>query len=188
MNKHLPILVTALILTAATYAEPISYPIGYIGGAFGASNYDGDIIDNKDDVNNDSTAYQIYGGRQFMKYLAIEGRLTNLAEFKYRNNAGDKLDGQFWALTINTLGIYPFGGSGFDIYGQLGFGAIALYSSHDFVPFRATEVLTAGLGARYTPPKLQAMTCGLGYDVYTFGTETFDQTISMAKLNIQYNF
>jgi hypothetical protein len=199
MNKHLPILTTALILTStviAAYAEPIKERGGYIGGAIGASNFDDDdIYGGFADLDDDSTAYQLYGGYRFMKYFALEGRLTSLGEFEYSGNFDAATeDWQFGALTVNALGIYPFGDSGFDIYGQLGVGIITVEidTNYGFDDDDSGSTFTAGAGVRYTPPRFQAMTFGLGYDVYAFENEVFseslDQTISMAKLNIQYNF
>jgi hypothetical protein len=199
MYKYISIIATSLVLATASYAEPLKERGGYIGGAIGASKFtDDDIYPDFVDLDDESTAYQLYGGYRFLKYFALEGRLTNLGEFEY----SDRFDNEKWqygALTVNAMGILPFGDSGFDIYGQLGIGVIAVDVSSSFPDsdFDDTgSVVTAGLGVRYTPPKFQAMTFGLGYDVYAFETEvdlgfaseTYDQSISMTKFNIQYNF
>lgn len=98
-------------------------------------------------------------------------------------------------MSAHALGILPFGESGFDIYGQLGFGLIAYEG--DFEAFDESDegtTLSLGAGVRYTPPRLQAMTVQLAYDIYLVQVEdelfgdTYDQSLSMVKLGIQYNF
>ena len=72
--------------------------------------------------------------------------------------------------------------------GELTTGSVYLDTKED----DSAATLSAGLAVRYTPPKLQAMTVALGYDVYAFKAEddagTYNAKLGMGKLGIQYNF
>lgn len=215
MNKYLLILASSLLITpVALAAPPIKDRGGYIGGAIGATKFsDDNFYDFRSidiDLDENSYGYQIFGGYRFLKYFALEGRFTHLGEFEYTASTSyygvEKQQWKHNAFTVNAMGIYPFGQSGFDIYGQLGAGIlnIDLSRAASDADFDDTGgVFTLGAGVRYTPPGFQAMTFGLGYDIYYYAVELevdsfapfyssetydYDQSISMLKLSAQYNF
>ena len=187
------------------------------------------------DFDDSDVGYQVYGGYRFTRFFALEGRLTSLGSFRRDlrtdGNVNVRITGDsvvnvpfvqtgrasyhFTAITINALGIYPFGGSGFDIYGQLGAGAVRAdvnidqqitatgggdgETTIDSDPYGDSQLtvrptLTAGLGFRYTPAKLSAMTVVVGFDGYWFRLrddvleDDFNQAVYMPKLGLQYNF
>ena len=186
---------TALITSHAYAAEPLKEKGGYIGLAYGASQFEDDgAFDG--DVDDDGRAWQIYGGYRFFKYLAVEGRYTNFGEFK--SDLGfDEVKEKYSTFTAHALGIYPFGQSGVDIYGQLGVGFVLYEFSGQIFGIDVDVNDTAGTfsygaGLRYTPPGFQRLTVQLAYDAYLFQAEgpyrNYDQSLSMAKLGVQFNF
>jgi hypothetical protein len=219
MYKHISIIATSLVLATASYAEPLKERGGYIGAAYGATSFEDDgFYDSYNDgfdvinldLDEDGQAWQIYGGYRFMKYFAVEGRYTGFGD--YKANADGFLSGignfsgedkiEFSSLTAHALGIYPFGQSGFDIYGQLGLGTM-VYDRKTTVSIAqgsgsvkdddSSLTLSAGVGVRYTPPKFQHLTVQLAYDTYAFQVEDefdeeYNMNLSMAKLGVQYNF
>ena len=131
--------------------------------------------------------------------MAVEGRYTNFGDYISEDNIGlgFKITAEYSAYTVHAVGIYPFGQSGFDIYGQLGAGLVNYEAKENF--FGQSEdsdggTWTAGVGVRYTPPSFQYLTVQLAYDIYAFEAEedftgeTFNQSLGMGKLGIQYNF
>jgi hypothetical protein len=158
------------------------------------------------DHNDRGRAWQIYAGYRIMKYFAVEGRYTDFGEYRVDLSGqllGAPISGEskasYVALSGHALGLFPFGGSGVDIYGQLGLGMVA-YSNKLRTNIARIELddssylWSAGAGVRYTPTGFQYLTVLLGYDWYGFevGTTPFgddqDQSIGMGKLGIQYNF
>lgn len=109
--------------------------------ALGAS---GISCDDKD------TAWKIYGGYQFNRYLAAEAGYTDLGKVKVSTPIGSaEIKSNAWELV--AVGSYPIGTSGFAPYGKFGFyrgeskasntlGGSAKDTSNDW---------TAGLGVRY---------------------------------------
>jgi hypothetical protein len=220
MNKSTAILAATLIASSGALAEPLKTRGGYIGGAYGITSYEDDglfsfdasgpVVSVISDLDEDGQAFQIYGGYRFGRYFALEGRYTNFGSYSSKYSGswyGTPFTGEeeieFSALTVNALGIIPFGNSGFDAYGQLGLGAILYesewsetdrYGTYSDSDDDGAGTYTLGAGFRYTPPRLQALTVNLGYDVYFFKVEaegideTFNQSLSMFKLAAQYNF
>ena len=151
------------------------------------------------DLDESGQAWQVYGGYRFMKYFAVEGRYTDFGDYTtdikiYGEKVGD-ITADFSALSVHGIGILPMGGSGFDFYGQLGFGLISYEGkTQGYDESDDATTFSLGVGARYTPPSVQAMTVQLAYDIYMFQVEeeftgdTYDQSLSMVKLGIQYNF
>ena len=195
MSILLSTLTTTALMTVNAGAEPLKEKGGYIGLSYGASQFEDDGAFDAD-VDDDGRAWQIYGGYRFFKYLAVEGRYTNFGEFK-TDLGFDEVKEKYSTFTAHALGILPFGQSGFDIYGQLGAG-IVLYEFSGKVFNTDVDVndtagtFSLGAGVRYTPPRLQQLTVQLAYDTYLFQAEglsrTYDQSLSMAKLGVQFNF
>ena len=95
------------------------------------------------------------------------------------------------------MGILPFGASGFEIYGHFGAGMISRKTNNAFPVPEDNEngtVGTAGLGLRFTNSSSNALTFTAGYDTYLFQAadsysgRNYDQSITMTKLGLQYNF
>jgi hypothetical protein len=199
------IIITSSLMVSGVYAEPLKEKGGYIGAAYGVTQFEDDgarEFFGAFDLDDSGQAWQIYGGYRFFKYFAVEGRYTDFGDYTANDNFGFGLEveDQYSALTVHAIGIYPFGQSGFDIYGQLGVGAIfyeAEYRETGFPSFSEDDTggtFSAGVGVRYTPPSFQHLTIQLAADIYAFETEdvvldeTYNQSLSMVKLGIQYNF
>ena len=141
MNKHLPILATALMLaTTSAYSEPLKERGGYIGAAYGVTKYEDDGALEDDfglfDLDDSGQAWQLYGGYRFFKYFAVEGRYTDFGDYTSEDNFGfgAEIEAKYSTLTAHAIGIYPFGQSGFDIYGQAGLGAV-FYEAKGRIPW-----------------------------------------------------
>ena len=220
-GKTISTIAISSLLATGVYAEPLKERGGYIGAAYGATSFEDDgFYDSYDDfsgsfnadLDKDGQAWQIYGGYRFMKHFAVEGRYTGFGDYTADLDGFIKLEDigdfrgedkvEFSSLTAHALGILPFGQSGFDIYGQLGLGAM-VYDRTTSVSIdegsgRETDedgalTWSVGLGVRYTPPKLQQLTVQLAYDAYFFKVEDeideeYNMSLSMAKLGLQYNF
>lgn len=223
MKLNALVFASSLLPAIASYAEPLKERGGYVGAAYGVSSFEDDdayaseFVDDVNYINSDldknGQAWQIYGGYRFIKYFALEGRYTYFGDYSGdfdgvvffpELNGVDNFQGaielEFSAFTLHALGIYPFGQSGFDIYGQLGAGILSSESrvnvSFELGSGSVTEddsatVLSAGAGVRYTPPGFQDLTIQLAYDLYAFEAsigDDYNQSLSMGKLGIQYNF
>jgi hypothetical protein len=221
------------VLNCSASAEAINQRGAYAGGALGltslrddgiydASNAEIGITANAD-LDEDSMGYQLFGGYRFLKYFALEARITYLGDYQVdftgftesgfpiigNGNIQGDAKTEYIAFTLHGVGIYPLGTSGFDIYGQLGIGrfsadtslSVQIMAQDEDVSFSSNfgdddmgNLISVGLGARYTPKNFQAITINLGADLYAFEVEegivgsSHDLTITMLKLALQYNF
>ena len=144
MKKVSLVLSGVMFSGAVAVAEPMKETGGYLGLSYGFTEledddiYDSEAIDEfsffSGDLDTKGRAWQIYGGYRFLKFFSVEGRYTDFGSydaeimvsvplFEFEEGLGkDELE--FSALTAHAVGIYPFGQSGFDIYGQLGLGVL----------------------------------------------------------------
>ena len=213
MKKPATILMMAFTLSADLHGTALGTGGPYLGAAYGLTTYDdGDLFTSQQDLpayqgadlDAGGELWQIYGGYRFLRYLSVEGRYSNFGDYSAElsaqeapvtDEAGDEITTELSSLTLHCVGILPIGGSGFDLYGQIGWGVIFYQASFDVVEGDAST-LSSGLGLRYTPPGIQTMTLQLAYDIYAFEVEagkgvtgdTFDQRLGMGKFGIQYNF
>jgi len=67
----------------------------------------------------EDTSLQVYGGYKFLKYFAVEARYVDLGSF---SDGVDDLD--LSGFSVHAVGIIPFGSSGWELFGQLGYGKI----------------------------------------------------------------
>jgi len=168
-----------------------------MGGSWGITSYrHDDAFDAVDtSVDDRDSSVQIFGGYRLLKYFAVEGRFSDLGDYMLTTDEVS-VSFEFTAWSLHAVGIYPFGGSGFDLYGELGVGTVAReikYREGDGLnDSENTRLIVAGGGLRYTPPKLSSMTVLLGYDWYRFDVRTEDdgraQGIHVTKIGLQYNF
>jgi hypothetical protein len=136
------------------------------------------------------------GGYRLLKYFALEKRSSNLGQYT-PGTSNDTVKTDFAALTGNAVGILPFGESGFELYGHFGAGMISRKGNTAFPVPEDNEngtVGTAGLGLRYISSSFNALSFSAGYDTYMFqaadnySDKSYDQSVNMAKLGLQYHF
>lgn len=77
MNKF----AATLGLLAAFTMTPVSAETGfYLGGSLGNATFDGTAPGTSVSIDDDDTAYKLYGGFRLLSFLAIEGGYVNLGE------------------------------------------------------------------------------------------------------------
>lgn len=138
------------------------------------------------------------GGYRLFRFFALESLLSNLGSYKLATGSGsDLVNTEFAAFTGNAVGILPFGESGLEFYGRLGAGMLSRHGDSAFPVPEDNEngtVGTLGLGLRFTPVDQETITLTAGYDTYLFQVEnsyssdSYGQSVSMAKLGLQYHF
>jgi len=167
-----------IICAAANAAEPKERGF-YIGAAVGQSIYDedgafGSFGDDEDNM------YQVHAGYKILKYLAVEARYVDMGSFSV---GFDDID--ISVTSIHVVGIIPFGTSGWELFGQLGFGDVNIdvFGLGDIEESAAA----AGLGVRYHAT--QNFSIGVQTDVYVWEeASTFDLSVGGTQLSVQFNF
>ena len=124
--------IVAMLTAGIASAVEVKEKGAYIGGAIGVTEVDQDSLDAVErlgaNVDKKDTGVQLWGGYKFLKWFAVEGRYSYLGEYTASNpGAGVKEDAA--ALTANAVFILPLGGSGWELYGQVGLGVLSSESS-----------------------------------------------------------
>ncbi len=166
------------ICAAANAAEPKERGF-YIGAAGGQSIYDedgafGSFGDDEDNM------YQVHAGYKILKYLAVEARYVDMGSFSV---GFDDID--ISATSIHVVGIIPFGASGWELFGQLGFGDVSVdvLGLGDF----DENAATGGIGVRYNAT--QNFSIGIQTDVYVWEeASTYDLSVGGTQLSVQFIF
>jgi len=142
-------------------------------------------IDNKD------ASLQVWGGYRLADWVSMEARYSTLGEYVTNGDgtAGQDQDkNEAEALSVHMKLIWPFGDSGFDVYGQLGLGIAKWDSDFTVIEFEdntlpingqtrfsasGTEpAVSYGVGVRWTI--IPQLTMQLAVDAYKFdGSSTF---------------
>jgi hypothetical protein len=192
--NHKALIVSILLLASGVVAaQGVKEKGGYIGGAFGVTEFDDDglfdgsgvVVDDKD------SSIQLYGGYKFLKYFAVEGRLIDLGSYTFSDqfNPSANITVDTTAVTVNAVGILPLGSTLWELFGQLGFGQINFEATgfSDFDEFLGS----AGIGVRVTPT--EHFSIALQVDAYaweddSFAGQTFDMSIATTQVAFQYNF
>jgi hypothetical protein len=196
----LPTLSAAILFlaTGSALAEQHTVEAGYVGISYAANGQ----LEKAPQSDTQATAhvsprnFQVYGGYRLLRYFALESHASKLGE--RAAGEGDSLVNlNLSTVTGNAVGIVPLGNSGLELYGQLGAGIISRSADDKLQPaggdgYRA--VGTAGFGLRYTIGAIDALTITAGYDAFVFQLEdqfsgdSLDQSVSLARLGMQYNF
>lgn len=181
-NKVMLACVLLVFCSAATAAESKSKG-GYIGGGFGISTFDdggafaGLSFDDQD------TSFQFHGGYKFLKYFAVEARYLDLGTFSLSTLPIDVS-----ATSIHAVGIVPFADSGWEFFGQLGFGRV----NFDLTGFGDEDenVFAGGIGIRFNTS--QNLSLAVQTDVYVWEDSslgpTYDLAVGGTQLTLQYMF
>ncbi len=157
----------------------------YIGGSFGVSSLDDDGAFNFLEFDDSDTAYGIFGGYKFFKYLAVEGRYTDFGSFSV-SDGFDTENLDISVLSLHAVGIVPFGASGWELFGQLGIGTANI----DCDGCSDETVVSAGIGVRFYPTSnlgISLQTDAYVWEEDDFGT-TYDIVVVGTQVGIQYAF
>lgn len=194
--------IVAMLTAGIASAVEVKEKGAYIGGAYGVTEVDddnlSDLVNFGFSVDKKDTGYQLWGGYKFLKWFAVEGRYSYLGEYTATAaGAGVKEDAA--ALTANAVFILPLGGSGWELYGQVGLGVLSYdisYIGAGAPPGEdGTETAgSAGLGVRWTPAP--PVTISLGFDAWSaeidrtqvLPVDSKDFSVGMTRLGVQYNF
>jgi len=143
--------ILALGMIAATTALPaaaqMSASNAYVGGSIGQSKYNTDCpsplsCDDKD------TAFRLFGGYQFNRNIAAELGYADMGKAKLTGPGGtDEMAAT--AFDLSAVLMWPFQGTGFNVFGRLGAYAGKLELSGPDHGSKNTTNLTYGLGAGY---------------------------------------
>lgn len=193
--KQLVLAAMLMAVSGTAMSAEIKEKGAYIGGAVGASEYDSDditILENLGySIDDSDVAVQLWGGYRFLRWFAVEGKLAHLGE--YSATDGDEvIDLEAAAITANAVFIAPFGGSGWDFYGQVGLGSVSWEAkSSEGGKLDGNELVgTAGIGIRWTI--VPSFTVSLGLDAYAWESDeesdNVDESVAITKLGLQYNF
>lgn len=181
-HKFLTLCILTLLASAVSAGEVVEKG-AYIGAAIGTTEFDDDGAFNGLDFDDSDSSFEIFGGYRFMKYFAVEARLMSLGEYRV-----EFLDIEAAAVSLHAVGIFPFGQSGWELFGQLGLGRINL--DVDVVGDEDETVGSAGLGLRFTP--IRNMSIAFRLDAFAWEDDNLDQdfdaSIGTAKFAVQYNF
>lgn len=183
MRHGLLILVFLLLATGNVLADPAKVRGGYVGGGLGATMFDDGGAYAFLEQDDSDSGFSIFGGYKFFRYFSVEGRYTDFGTFSVEGIAFDAS-----VLSAHAVGIIPFGSSGWEIFGQLGFGIL-----DDELPGASSEseaVAAAGAGVRYSPTENFSFALQLDVNVYekTFLGATYDVGFAARSITLQYIF
>jgi len=155
---------------------------GYIGGGLGMSVFDDDGAFDGLAFDDQDTAGMIFGGYKFGKYFALEGRYTDFGSFSVLGAGFD-----ISALSFHVVGSIPFGTSGWELFGQLGFGQVSLDIAGDSTDESA---VAAGIGIRYSFS--ERLSVAAQTDVFVWEDsdigQTYDLSVGSNLVSVQYIF
>jgi OOP family OmpA-OmpF porin len=157
MKKSKTILATlgfaAAAFAGAAFAQATQETGAYAGLAIGqAKSKDAcsGVIGTGISCDDTDTALKIFGGYQFMRYLAAEAAYTDFGKAN-ASGGGVTADIKSHAWELVAVGSYPIGTSGFAPYAKLGLyrGETKLSSNVGISAKESNTDLTYGIGVRY---------------------------------------
>lgn len=159
--------ISALALVVAFSSAHASGPLepgGYIGGGIGQSQFDDSFIIVDFSEDDTDSAAMLFAGYKFSKYFSLEGRYTDFGSFLLSGTAADVS-----AVSLHAVGTVPFGDSGWELYGQLGYGSV----NFEFFSFAEEDesALAGGIGLRFRPSRNVAI--GVQADVFAWDNNLF---------------
>jgi OOP family OmpA-OmpF porin len=157
----------------ANAAEPKASGI-YIGAGYGVSGFDDDNLASGQDLDDQDKMAQVWAGYKFNKYFGIEARYAGFGTF---STPDAELDSA--AISGHVVATIPLGGSGFALFGNVGYGNVDFDVSDD--EGSASETETAyilGAGVRWHITEMFSIS--VQHDRYAFEVDDFDETFSLA--------
>ncbi|MDH3349966.1 MAG: outer membrane beta-barrel protein [Gammaproteobacteria bacterium] len=181
-RKILLIALVAGCCGAASAAEPKEKGF-YIGAAGGTSLYDDDGAFSFAGFDDDDNSRQLHAGYKIFPYVAVEVRHVDFGTYSL-GFLGSSLD--FTATSVHAVGMFPFGASGWEIFGQIGLGDLNV----DIQGAGSIDdggVVSGGFGVRYHATK--GLSIGVQADVYVWeDSAIYDMGVGSTQLSINYIF
>lgn len=179
MSRQIVAAIALLLVFGSAVAGPPKEKGFYLVGAAGQSVYDegSSIFNFGDDEDN---ARQFAAGYKFLKYFAVEARYADFGTFEVNFEDFD-VD----ARSIHAVGIVPFGTSGWEFFGQIGFGTV---KQRLVGGFNADEsAMAGGIGFRWYP--MPNVAIGVQTDVYVWDDNNeWDSSVGANQFSIQVLF
>jgi len=183
MRHGLLIFASILLATGNALADPAKVRGGYVGGGLGATMFDDGGAFAFFEQDDTDSGFGIFGGYKFFRYFSVEGRYTDFGTFSV---GGLPFDAS--ALSAHAVGIIPFGNSGWEIFGQLGFGVLDVTLPGE--PSEDEAVATGGFGGRFS--LTENFSFALQLDVYVYEDTSlgpaYDIGFSATSVTLQYIF
>ena len=155
----------------------------FIGGGIGKAELDDDgAFSYGYDLDDSDTSFTLSAGYKFIPYFAVEARIGNLGTYSISDGFTQE-SVEVTSVTAHAVGIVPFGQSGWELYGQLGFGQI----DFDCSGCEDETVGSAGLGIRFSPTR--QFSVGVQVDAYAWEEDDYyDFSIATMQFVLQYLF
>lgn len=190
MKTKTGLLMVLLLGSGLAIADEVDKRGAYVGGALGTTEFDDDGLLYGLTYDKQDSGAELWGGYRFFRWFAVEGKYAYLGQYTISNGI-ESANAKAYALTVNAVFILPFGQSNWDMYGQLGYGSLGYHVNASFGNYDSSQgAATAGLGFRWTPTP--QMTLSLGVDAYAWQEDgyyqSYNPSISITKLGVQYNF
>lgn len=163
-----------IVLLGVVGAANADAPFGrgaYVGGSVGLTIFDDDSAFDFEYEDEDN-ALQAFGGYKFFRHFAVEARLSDLGS--YSNVFDETLDVS--ATSVSAVGLIPFGESGWELVGHLGFARINQQVSGGYD--ETDTGLVGGIGVRWHLSKNVA----LGAQIDAFSWEN-DELVDFGDSN-----
>jgi len=174
------VIVLALIAAAGMAVAEPSKPKGfYLVGAAGESIYDeGGSFGNFGD--DEDRSVQFAAGYKILRFLSIEARYADMGSFSVPFQ-----DFDVSTRSIHVVGIAPFGQSGWEFFGNLGYGKVNLDFSGGLDVDEST--MAGGIGFRWYPtPKIAI---GIQTDAYVWDENNdWESGVGTTQLSLQVIF
>jgi OOP family OmpA-OmpF porin len=155
----------------------------YLGATVGATKYDDDGAVTDSNFDDEDYLAQIIAGYKFNKYFALDARYVDLGNY---SDSSGKVDITAWSG--NVVGSYPFTNSGWEAFGQLGYGRLT--GDSNCCGKDTENTATAGLGIRWSLNRHLSFSGQL--DTWQFRVNgddrNYTQYISALSAGIQYVF
>ena len=172
-----------LTLSCVAFAEPTKVRGGFVGGGLAATEFEDDGLFDGFNLDDTDSGFAIYGGYKFFRYFAVEGRYNDFGGF----SAPGFPPLEVTALSVHAVGIIPFGSSGWELFGQLGFGTASWDDGFDSDD---ETIGSAGLGVRYGWGgnfSVAAQLDAYAYEDCDFGA-CYDLGVTSTMVSFQYIF
>ena len=161
------------LVGTANAAEPKASGL-YIGAGYGVSGFDDDSLAEGLDLDDKDKMAQVWAGYKFNNFLGLEARYAGFGTFSVPGAAIDST-----SLSGHVVGTIPLGGSGFALFGNVGYGNVDFeISDEDGSESETESAYVIGVGVRWHLTEMFSIS--VQHDRYAFELEDFDETFSLA--------
>jgi len=181
------ILVNCCISAMAVESKATGF---YAGGAAGVTELDDDGAFDGANFDDEDTGFTLFGGYKFLRWVAAEARLSDLGSYRVSSNFSSfSTSIDLRAISVHVVGMYPFGNSGWELFGQLGIGSIEVDS--DCCGSDDQTVGSAGIGVRYYPTAnigISLQTDAFVWEEDGLNGNNYDPAVGITQVGVQYLF